>query len=153
MKYINGGIETPRDFISENVLPLFTHYSDAKPGLGYWIVSLVENPEPIGWCCLRETPDSPKLGTIGYRFLPHSWRNGYATESSQMLLQYGFSKHEFSSIRATTYEENTASRKTLEKLGFSLFRKFRLELVEQETAYFDSTDPWPGWDLTLNPLL
>lgn len=28
MRYINGGIDTPREFIANNILPLITHYDD-----------------------------------------------------------------------------------------------------------------------------
>jgi len=35
----------------------------------------------------------------------------------------------------------------LERLEFSLVRQFRVDLSTQQTARFDSTEPWPGWDL------
>jgi RimJ/RimL family protein N-acetyltransferase len=68
MRYINGGIDTPREFIANNILPLFTHYDDSKPGIGYWVVTRNNDPQPLGWCCLREIGNLSQVGSIGYRF-------------------------------------------------------------------------------------
>ncbi len=150
MRHINGGTITPKSFVSENIIPLFTRYDDSKPGLGYWIVMTHANSEPLGWCCLREHRSESSVGTVGYRFFPQYWGKGYATESVRLLLDYGFHTHGFDSIRATTYEMNTGSRRVLEKLRFTVRKRFRVDLTEQTTAYFESTEPWPGWDLEYN---
>ena len=50
-------------------------------------------------------------------------------------------------VVATTYEANLASRRVMEKLGFKLARTFRVDLSGQQTAHFDSSEPWDGDDL------
>lgn len=147
MRYINGGIHTPRDFIINNTLPLFQKYEDDKPGIGFWALMEKNRDEPIGWCCLRSREGLASTVSLGYRLAKQAWGRGYATEASERLIRAAFEELYLDSIVATTYEDNAGSRRVLEKLGFRLNREFRLDLTEQATAYFGSTEPWPGLDL------
>jgi len=147
MRYINGGIYTPHNFILKNILPLFRTYDSDYPGIGFWVLMEKNSEDPIGWCCLRRQNGYTNVASLGYRLAKQAWGHGYATEASKELVRVAFEELKLSTLIATTYEENKGSRGVLEKLGFQVFREFRTDLSEQATAYFESTDPWPGIDL------
>jgi RimJ/RimL family protein N-acetyltransferase len=147
MRYINGGIHTPRSFILNKVMPLFQEYESGQTGIGFWALSEKNADEPIGWCCLRRRNGQIDTASLGYRLAKRAWGYGYATEASEELVRVAFEKLELQALIATTYEENRGSRRVLEKLGFRVSREFQVDLTEQATAYFESTDPWPGVDL------
>jgi len=147
MRYINGGLPTPLEFIHKKVVPLFTMYNDERPGIGYWAIIEKKKNDFIGWCCLRDSQKEENEATLGYRLSRKSWGRGYATEASSFLIQLGFGQLGLSAIKATTYDANTKSRQVLEKLGFAESRKFREDLTGQQTAYFESTESWDGWDI------
>jgi RimJ/RimL family protein N-acetyltransferase len=53
-------------------------------------------------------------------------------------------------VTATTYEDNLASRRVMEKAGMTLVRRFRLtaaDLAAQNTYHAISQDPWEGDDV------
>jgi RimJ/RimL family protein N-acetyltransferase len=53
-------------------------------------------------------------------------------------------------VVATTYEDNLASRRVLEKAGMSLVRSYRLtaaDLAAQDTYQITSQEPWDGDDV------
>lgn len=53
-------------------------------------------------------------------------------------------------VLATTYEDNCASRRVMEKLGMTLARRFRLtsdEIARSDTYHADSIEPWEGEDV------
>lgn len=144
MRWINGGEPVSLDFIRLNSLPLFM---TSDPVLGFRAIVSHAEDRPIGWCCLRANEDPPVSASLGYRLFPDAWGMGYATEASRALLRFAFERARLEQVTATTYEENAASIRVLERLGFVLDRRFRVDLAGQQTAYFADTEPWPGDDL------
>lgn len=71
----------------------------------------------IGMCGFvkREHFEFPDLG---FAFLPEYERCGYGHESAAAMLRYGRETLGFLTVRAITSEDNDASGKLLEKLGF-----------------------------------
>lgn len=55
---------------------------------------------------------------IGYVLLPSERGKGYCTEAVQLAVDYLFMSKDIVRIQATTYIENIASKKVLEKTGF-----------------------------------
>jgi len=55
---------------------------------------------------------------IGYRFHVKHWGNGYATEVTKALVQWGFKNLDISTIVSFVETENMASRRVLDKCGF-----------------------------------
>ena len=55
---------------------------------------------------------------LGYCLGRDYWGQGYATEASEGLLRYAFTKLDLSRVIATHYLENEASRHVLDKCGF-----------------------------------
>lgn len=65
---------------------------------------------------------------VGYRLKKDLWGNGYATEITRILLQYGFNHLNLTEIWGTTHPDNIGSQKVLLKAGL---------LPEGEAAFHD----------------
>lgn len=85
--------------------------------LGFWAVT--EHGRLLGWCGLFELDGGPEI-EIGYRYLPHAWGRGIATEAGRAVRDHGFATAGLDAIVAVTHLDNTASQKVLAKLGLVL---------------------------------
>ena len=81
------------------------------------LIKKKDDHRTIGIITLRKDGE---LGILGYSILPEFWNLGFATEAVKRIVAFGFEYLELSTIRASTTENNIASIKVLEKLGFSL---------------------------------
>ena len=148
MRYINGGIPASREEIDAETLPLFMRdRADLLPG--FWAAEDRESRRFLGWLSLRPEAANPLYLSLGYRFHQSVWGRGYATEGARALLALGFGDYGVQRVQATTYQDNLASRRVLEKLGMRCVRRFRYtqeELRNQDTAT-GSTELWDGVDL------
>lgn len=61
---------------------------------------------------------------LGYRLIKKYWGKGYATESSQAAIEFGFKKLNFAVIYAIADTNNIPSKKVLEKCGFNCMATF-----------------------------
>ncbi|WP_404285354.1 GNAT family N-acetyltransferase [Glutamicibacter arilaitensis] len=89
---------------------------------------LVEN-QVIGGAAVWTTNADHRCGELGYSLNQKFWGRGYATLATRMLLDLGFSYLNLHRITATCAPENSASRRVLEKTGFSyegLMREHKL---------------------------
>jgi len=57
--------------------------------------------------------------SIGYSVLPEYWGRGLGTELAALLVKFAVAVLGVAEIRATTLDENPASARVLEKLGFA----------------------------------
>ena len=64
--------------------------------------------------------ENNRMGSVGYRFDPDEWGNGYATEALQAAVRFIFTCTELDRLQATADVRNTASNRVLEKCGFVL---------------------------------
>lgn len=150
MRYINGGIPTPRTVIMEEILPGFLRYDPHHPGFGFWAAVLSHSGEFLGWFSFRPTGNREDEITLGFRLRQAAWGQGYATEGARALVDKGFRELGVQRVVATTYEDNLASRRVLEKVGLRLVRAFRLapeDLLAVDTYHVDSLEVWDGYDL------
>ena len=151
MRYINGGEPASREDLARRVLPLFMTYRSDVPILGFWATEERHQGGFLGWFAFRPGDDhDPTDVTLGYRFQQAAWGAGYATEGARALIDAGFSRHGIQRVRATTYEQNKASRRVLEKLGLRRHRQFRYgaeDLQQSDTATTTDLELWDGYDL------
>lgn len=94
-------------------------------GHGLLAVETRGGGRPIGLCGLlrRETLDDPDLG---FAFLP-DWRGrGYALEAAAATLAWARSQRGLRRVVAITSQDNAASGRLLEKIGFAYERDVRL---------------------------
>jgi RimJ/RimL family protein N-acetyltransferase len=128
MRYINGGRPTSREEIEQVFLPHLLGYHERSAGLGFWAVEEKSTGEFLGWFHLRpgdgHGDDDPELG---YRLRRSTWGMGFATEGSQALIDYAFTRLGARRVLAETMVVNTASRRVMEKAGMHLARTFHAD--------------------------
>lgn len=98
-------------------------------GIGRWAVVLKSTGEFIGWCGLKRMAgftvnNRTDFVDIGYRFSRRHWGKGYATESAQATLNYGFSVLAYDEICAFADVDNEASIQVLTKIGLTRGNEF-----------------------------
>ncbi len=113
-------LEDIRDRIKNNVLGDY-----AKYGFGRFALVWKENKEVIGFTGLKYLEEH-KAVDLGYRMKKSFWGKGIATESSRPCLEYGFGELGLDRIIALSMEENIASIRVMEKLGF----KFEANIID-----------------------
>ena len=125
MRYITGGIPTPRGEIEGDFLPAFLDYYQRFPGYGFWAAIEKTTGEFLGWFHFRPGPDDPQdQPELGYRLRHAAWGKGHATEGSRALIAKGFTEFGVQRVVASTMAVNTASRRVMEKSGMRLVRAF-----------------------------
>jgi RimJ/RimL family protein N-acetyltransferase len=64
--------------------------------------------------------DDRGLGILGYSILPSAWGRRYATESAQEMVTFAFEELGLQRLQASPLQTNTASRRVLERVGFTI---------------------------------
>ncbi len=104
--------------------PPYADYAVVLKGGDDFIGSAGIVPTLAPWGALKgEAQDSllsPEIGLF-WGILPEYRRRGYATEAARALLDYLFLELKARQAVATTERDNIASRRTMEKLGMSLY--------------------------------
>jgi RimJ/RimL family protein N-acetyltransferase len=126
MRFITGGLPTPRAEIVNEVLPAFLGYYERYAGYGFWAALERATGQFVGWFHLRPAEDAPPGEVeLGYRLRRSAWGKGYATEGSRALIDKGFAEFGAQRVFASTMVVNVASRRVMEKAGLRLVRTFR----------------------------
>lgn len=115
MKFIGGG--KPFSFEQTNDFLNWAVSFQKENGFCRWAVVEKKNGEIIGSCGFA-FPHQTEEVELGYLFSRKFWGKGFATEAAGACLRYGFEKLKFTEVIALTDEENVASRRVLEKIGF-----------------------------------
>ena len=151
MRYLSGGTPTSREAIERDILPLFTHYDERLPSFGFWAAIERASGGFLGWFSFRPLVEAdPREVALGFRLCRATWGQGYATEGVRALIHLGFTELGVERVVATTYEENLASRRVMEKAGMTLTRRFRMTSADfdaVDTYQATSQEPWNGDDL------
>jgi len=151
MRFLSGGKPTPRDVIQHEILPRFLHSYERGEGFGYWAAMEKTSGDFLGWFSFRPPAAAvPNEVELGYRLRKAAWGRGYATEVSRALIRKGFTELGLRRVIATTYQDNLASRRVMEKAGMTLVRTFRFtpaDLSAQGTYQVASQDLWEGDDV------
>lgn len=91
-------------------------------GFGYWMIAERERPDRLlgsGGVMNRPVAGQPGL-YLYFRFHPHAWGRGYASEMAQAALAQAFEPLHAQAVQAVVQPGNTPSRKTLERIGMLL---------------------------------
>src|SRR6266567_1608827 len=151
-RFITGGRLTPRVVIQNDILPAFLRSYEGFAGLGVWAAIEKESREFLGWFSFRsKNAASPNEVALGYRLRRAVWGQGYATEGARALISLGFTELGVQRVFATTYQDNLASRRVMEKAGLSLVRTYRMTvaglLANDTTNHSTSEELWDGDDV------
>ena len=147
MRFLTGGTPTSREVIEHEILPRFL-CSYERAGFGTWAAMEKASGDFLGWFSFREA--APDAVELGYRLRRAAWGQGYATEGARALIRLGFTTLGVQRVFATTYQDNLASRRVMEKAGLRLVRTFRLTLaalLAAGTFHAASQGLWDGDDV------
>jgi RimJ/RimL family protein N-acetyltransferase len=86
--------------------------------LGWWVVEARDDGAFCGLGLLLPMPDGDDL-ELGYRLVRRAWGQGIATEAAGALVDYALGQLDLARLVAVVYPDNAASRRVLEKLGFT----------------------------------
>ncbi len=91
-----------------------------KTEVEFWTVRVVEQNKFIGTVNLNKLADSG-MPHIGCHLRRDYWNKGYAFEILKTVLDYGINNQELNEIYGLFENDNVASKRLLEKLGFKSF--------------------------------
>ena len=114
-----------------NFIKNYDHYKNH--GFGRWAVILKENNTFIGWNGLKLNEEDDI--DIGFRFFRKYWGRGYASESAEAVLDYGFNFLKIDLIVGRVAPENKASVRILEKLGMKFKKEGSCHGIEDARIY------------------
>lgn len=151
MRYLNGGISTPRDVIEGVILPRFFQSYAQGDGYGVWAAIERSTDDFLGWFSFQPGEGGADGDiTLGYRLRRFAWGKGYATEGVRALIYRGFTELGAQRVTATTYQDNLASRRVMEKAGLRLARAYRMtpeELAAESDSFIPGSELWDGDDV------
>ncbi len=150
MRFLTGGKSTPREVIQHDILPAFMRSYEHVAGFGVWAAIEKASEKFVGWFSFRpkDETDPGNVG-LGYRLRKDAWGRGYATEGACALIRKGFTELGVQRVFATTYQDNLASRRVMEKVGVTLVRTYRMTLEELQTqnTFASAEELWDGDDV------
>jgi len=91
---------------------------NAKKSMMKWGLALRSNNQVIGTATLFHLELDNGRAELGYALGRQEWGKGYMHEALQILLSYAFGEMKLRRLEADVDPRNTASIKTLERLGF-----------------------------------
>lgn len=87
-------------------------------GVQYWPMFARETGEHVGCCGLRPYTATERTFELGAHIVPKFWRQGYALEAANAVIDYAFHHLGAAQLVAGHNPNNRASRALLHKLGF-----------------------------------
>lgn len=96
-----------------------------SPGASHWLCLVVRDAQNVAVGVTGYIHREADCAEVGFLFAPESQGKGYGTESLRAVCDYAFNEGGIRRLTATVTVGNTASRKTLEKVGFRLEGELR----------------------------
>ena len=93
-------------------------------------VTLKKTSELQGCISIMDIDKSCKSGELGYWIGKDSWGQGYCTEASSAIINYGFEEMDLNRIQAKHLARNPASGRVMQKLGMKQEGYFRHAFVK-----------------------
>jgi ribosomal-protein-alanine N-acetyltransferase len=131
-QYLGNNPITTKQQAADAVRFIIKQYTER--GIGRFATIEKSSGDFIGWSGLKlnvgkkeELNRKQNFYDIGYRFIPRYWNNGYATESSKAVLDFGFKKLNLETICGAAEIENVASNKILKRIGLQFINEFTYE--------------------------
>lgn len=124
MRYLAGGTASLQE-VQRLALPRFLRYDHCRPAMGRWALFTRADAAFVGWVALTRPPAAGNTeAELTLRLAPKWWGDGLATEAAEAVIARAF-HHGLRHISATVHEENRAAQRVVEKLGFTLQRRYR----------------------------
>ena len=124
-------------------------YEERASDEGHTSLLICRDGEPMGSVGLHPRGGTGVNAEIGILLAEEFWGEGYGTEASELITDYGFREKRYHRLFARVFEGNEGSKRIWEKLGF------RHEAVHEEAEFLDGayvnihfyavlTDEWAG---------
>ena len=84
-----------------------------------WALIEKSSGKMIGTCGFTEIYEREKRAEVGYVIAPKFHRQGFAPEALEKVMEYGFMTLGLTKLSGRFMEDNAASRKILERFGFT----------------------------------
>ena len=91
--------------------------NERQYGFQYWPMFLREGGAFAGCCGLK--PKRAGVLELGFQLRPQHWGKGLAVEAARAVIEHAFTRLGAAELSAGHHPRNEASRRVLEKLGFS----------------------------------
>ncbi|WP_276134791.1 GNAT family N-acetyltransferase [Polluticoccus soli] len=85
-----------------------------------WGVALKDKQPLVGGFCLWNLEPETNTAEIGFSLHPEYWGKGLMQEALEAGIKFGFETMQLDTLEAHTHEQNSRSRKLLERNGFVL---------------------------------
>jgi hypothetical protein len=96
-----------------------------QQGFGVWVLRDAATGEFVGRGGLEVNDiDGSRMIEVAWAVMPRHWNEGFATELAHVSVRMAFDRLELSELVAITMPTNGASRRVMEKSGFSHERDF-----------------------------
>ncbi len=133
VKYLPFGPNTRED--SQNFLNHVMGKQEEEPREDYGLAVVLKSEDKlIGGC--RISKDSEREGNLGYILNRHYWGNGYATEATKSMVEFGFKELDVHRIYTDCHPDNVRSIRVLEKVGMTV-EGIRREYTKIHGEYSD----------------
>lgn len=91
----------------------------------YWGIALKKNNRLIGTCGFNNWVRTHARGEVSYDLSRAFWNRGIMTKALRAMCDFAFSTMQMQRIQATVADDNIASMKVLDKLGFKQEARLR----------------------------
>lgn len=129
----NKNVRTPEDARAYIARALVSMYE--RLGFGLYLVERKADGAPVGLCGLIKR-DSLEDVDLGFAFLPQFRGEGYAREAAAAVMEHARADFGLKRLVAITTQDNEASSRLLEKLGFRFERVIRTPEADEELKLF-----------------
>lgn len=103
---------------TKNWMAPWIHENESFPVRNYtWLIEDLGTNSAIGLCGLKLSLDNYRRGEVWFKIHPVHWKNGYATEALNSILDFGFEACSLHRIQAGCAVDNLGSIRVLEKVG------------------------------------
>ncbi|MBS0469714.1 MAG: GNAT family N-acetyltransferase [Proteobacteria bacterium] len=116
----------PQNSVDEVRSIIANHAAEIDAGtVQWWAVALTPRGPAIGEVDLSEIDAHHRRAEVGYLFRREAWGKGYAFEAMTRVLRYGAEELGIERFAARLHDGNDASRRLIERLGFSYEGRLR----------------------------
>ena len=117
MRYWDWPAQTSVEQV-ENIIA--DHFDEVADGnVLWWVVALTPDGPAIGECDLSDIDHHHRRAEVGFMFGRPYWGQGYAREAMESVIAHGFGGLGLERLAARLHAGNEASRRLLERLGFT----------------------------------
>jgi RimJ/RimL family protein N-acetyltransferase len=141
-KYLGNKIVSDKKQSEEVIKGVRQQYIDN--GIGRWAIIDKKTNAFIGWAGLKLVTESTNgrknYYDLGYRLIRKYWRQGIATETALIALNYAFTELKINEVYAAASCDNLASNKILQKIGMRFVETFYYEDIKCNWYKIDKMD-------------